>query len=130
MYGRHQHLPIDFVLGRSTEPASEINMDKWVDLQSEKLAFVFNKAKKELTKNESYRKLRRDAGKCESELHIGDHTYIQNRGIQGRNKIQDSWRPEIHVVVNKPYKSVYSVKPLNSISDRVKIINRVELKPA
>jgi transposase InsO family protein len=129
MYGRHPRLPIDFLLGRSTEPASEINIDKWVDLQSEKLAFAFNKAKEELTKNESDRKLRHDAGKCETELHIGDHVYIRNRGIQGRNKIQDCWRPEIHIVVNKPYKSVYSVKPLNSISDRVKNVNRVELKP-
>ena len=91
-------------------------MDKSADLQSEKLALVFNKAKEELTKNESDRRLRHDAEKCETELHIDGHVYIRDRDIQRRNKIQDTWRPDIHVVVNRPYKSMYSVKPLNSIS--------------
>ena len=127
MYGRHPHLPIDILLGRSTGPAGDINIDKWVDLQSEKLAFAFNKAKEELVKSEFDQKLRHDAGKCKRELHIGDHVYIRNRGIQGRNKIQDSWKPEIHVIVYKPYKSLYSVNPLNFISDRVQNVNRLEL---
>lgn len=129
MYGRQSHLPIDFLSGRTTEPSSEINIDKWVELQSLKLVFAYNRAKKELTENESDRKQRHDSGKYETELQIGDHVYVRYRDIKGRNRIQDCWRQEIYVIVNKPCQSVYSVKTLNSCCDRVRNVNRVEVKP-
>lgn len=61
------------------------------------------------------------------ELQIGDKVFIRNRGLKGRDKIQDKWKAEVHVIVDKPYTSVYSVKPVNR--DSVKTVNRLELKP-
>lgn len=127
MYGRQPNLPIDFLLGLSTKPSDEINIDRWVDLHSEKLSFAYNRAREELNRNEIARKQRHDAGRSEKELQIGDKVFIRNRGLKGRDKIQDKWKAEIHVIVDKPYKSVYSVKPVNS--DSVKTVNRLELKP-
>lgn len=87
-----------------------------------KLFFAYNKTNKELNINEIARKQRHEAGRLEKELQIGDKVSIRNKALKGRDKIQDKWKAEVHGIVDKPYKSVYSVKP-------VKTVNRLELKP-
>ena len=124
---RQPNLPVDFLLGRNTTSSCDINLDRWVELHSEKLAFAYNKANEELRTNENDRKQRHERDKCEKELQIGDKVYMRNRGLIGRTKIQDKWKPEVHVIVGKPYNSVYSVKSENS--DTVKNVNRMEIKP-
>ena len=76
------------------------------------------------------RKHRHDAGKLVSKLQIGDRVYIRNRGLKSRDKIQDKWKPEVHVyvIVGKPYESVYCVKFENRDAGE-RNVNRMELKP-
>ena len=47
-------------------------------------------------------------------LHAGDLVYLRNR-VLGRSKIQDRWRPELHVVTARPCPGihVYGVKPFS-----------------
>lgn len=68
------------------------------------------------------KKQRYGAGKSEKELQIGDKVLIRNRGLKGRGNIQDRWKPEVHVIVGKPYKFVFSVKLVNI--DSVRNVNR------
>lgn len=129
MYGRDPYLPVDFLLGRGNATSTtDLNMDRWIELHSEKLQFAYDRAKAEIQSNEDNRKRRHEAGKVDSELQIGDLVYLRNRGIKGRDKIQDKWRTEVYVIVGKPYPSVYSVQLENSDSV-IKNVNRLELKP-
>lgn len=68
------------------------------------------------------KKQRYGAGKSEKELQIGNKVLIRNRGLKGRGSIQDRWKPEVHLIVGKPYKFVFSVKLVNS--DSVRNVNR------
>ena len=46
-------------------------------------------------------------------LQVGDLVYLINR-VVGRNKIQDLWRPELHVIVSRPFGdqvAAYTVRP-------------------
>ena len=111
MYGRPPNLPIDFLLGLSNSTSTNnISLDRWIEIHTDKLAFAYHKAKSEIQLNEEDRKQRHDAGKLGSELQIGDRVYLRNRGLKGRDKIQDKWKPEVYVIVGKPYESVYCVK--------------------
>lgn len=77
---------------------------------------------KNSTKTKWQKKQRYGAGKSEKELQIGDKVLIRNRGLKGRGNIQDRWKPEVHVIVGKPYKFVFSVKLVNI--DSVRNVNR------
>ena len=72
------------------------------------------------------RDTRHDAGKLGSELQFGDRVYIRNRGLKGRDKIQDKWKPEAYAIVGKPCESVYCVKCENRDVDE-RNVNRMEL---
>ena len=62
-------------------------------------------------------------------LHVGDLVYLRNC-VLGRSKIQDRWRPELHVVTARPYPSihVYGVKPFSGGQERT--LSRDDLLPA
>ncbi|KAK3109186.1 hypothetical protein FSP39_024820 [Pinctada imbricata] len=128
MYGRQPNLPVDFLLGRnSDENDVDIDIDRWVELHSEKLSFAYKCALQESRKNEKQRKQLHDSGKSENELSVGTKVYIRNRGIKGRDKIQDKWKSDPFIVIGKPFKSVYTVKPEKDVGP-VKNVNRSELK--
>lgn len=77
------------------------NIDRRADLHSDKLLFAYNRAREELNRNELARKHRHGDRKK-------NKIYIQNRGF--KDKIQGKWKSEVYVIVDKPYKSVYSEK--------------------
>jgi transposase InsO family protein len=129
MYGRDPYLPIDFLLGRNSTATTDINYDRWIELHSDKLKFAYDRAKSEIQRNEDDRKQRHDDRRTQNELQIGDQVYIRNRGVKGRDKIQDKWKSEVYTIVDKPCNSVYSVKRANSDLTGVKNVNRLELKP-
>lgn len=70
----------------------------------------------------------RDAGKHDRELQISDPDYIRNRGLKGRDKIQDKLKTEVYVIVGKSCKCLYCVKCENSTSGE-RNENRMELEP-
>ena len=126
MFGRQPYLPIDFLLGNS-KVCSDIDIDQWIALHAEKLSYAYKRAGEETRRNEAQRKQVHDFGKTESDLQIGTKVYIRNRGIKGRDKIQDKWKSDTYVIISKPGKSVYNVKP-ESDDGPVKNLNRSELK--
>ena len=60
------------------------------------------------------RRKQTDQKAADHPLHVGDLVYLRNR-VVGRSKIQDRWRPELHVVTARPYPGihVYGVKPFS-----------------
>jgi hypothetical protein len=129
LYGRDPYLPINFLLGRNSATTTDINYDRWIEFHSKKLKFAYDRAKSEIQRDEDDRKQRHDERKTENELQIGDQAYIRNRGVKGRDKIQDKWKSEVYTIVDKPCNSVYSVKRANSDLTGVKNVNRLGLKP-
>lgn len=127
MFGRHPNLPIDFMLGRNSTQFSDVNIDRWIELHSEKLAFAYSKAKEEINRSADDRKKRHDTGRSEEEMEIGDRVYVRNRGVKGRDKIQDKWKPEVFVITDRPFHSVYTVKAENGDSGK-RTVNRAEIK--
>ena len=97
----------------------DIDIDRWIGLHAEKLAYAYKRAGEETRRNEAQRKQVHDFGKTESDIQIGTKVYIWNRGVKGRDKIQDKWKSDIYVIIDRPGKSVYTVKP-ESDDDPVK----------
>ena len=128
MHGRQPNLPIDFLLGNSKECDIDIDIDKWIQIHEDKMCYAYKAARDETRKNESIRKqLHESVRTTSNELMIGCKVYIRNREIKGRDKIQDKWRQEVYVIIDKPSTSIYKVKPENS-DKPVKIVNKPELK--
>ena len=46
-----------------------------------------------------------DQNAADHPLHVGDLVYLRNR-VLGRSKIQDRWRPELHVVTARLYPGI------------------------
>ena len=103
------------------------DINRWSELHVEKLSYAYTRAGEETRRNEAQRKEVHYFGKTESELQIGNKVYIRNRGIKGRDKIQDKWKSDTYVIISKPGYSVYTVK-LESDNGPVKSVNRSELK--
>lgn len=115
------------MLGRNSTQFNDVNIDRWIELHSEKLAFAYSKAKEEINRNADDRKKRDDTGRSEEEMEIGDRVYVRNRGVKGRDKIQDKWKPEVFVITERPFHSVYTVKAENGDSGK-RTVNRAEIK--
>jgi hypothetical protein len=60
VYGRQPHLPVDFLLRSNDGASTDINTNRWVEIQAEKLAFAFNLGKEEIQRYEDDRKKRYD----------------------------------------------------------------------
>lgn len=65
-----------------------------------------------------------DTGRSEEEMEIGDRVYVRNRGVKGRDKIQDKWKPEVFVITDKPFHLVYTVKAENGSWKRTENRNK------
>ena len=51
------------------------------------------------------RRKQMDQNAADHPLHVGDLVYLRNR-VLGRSKIQDRWRPELHVVTARLYPGI------------------------
>ena len=87
------------------------------------------KALKHLQEAAAERRKQTDQKAADHPLHVGDLVYLRN-GVLGRSKIQDRWRPELHVVTARPYPGihVYGVKPFSGGQERT--LSRDDLLPA
>ena len=72
------------------------------------------RALKQLQEAAAERRKQTDQKAADHPLHVGDLVYLRNR-VLGRSKIQDRWRPELHVMTARPYPGihVYGVKPFS-----------------
>ena len=87
------------------------------------------RALKHLQEAAAERRKQTDQKAADHPLHVGDLVYLRNR-VLGRSKIQDRWRPELHVVTARPYPGihVYGVKPFSGGQERT--LSRDDLLPA
>ena len=62
-------------------------------------------------------------------LHIGELVYLRARGMPGRNKIQDAYRPDVFKIVGRRGDhDVYGIEPADGFGE-TRWVNRAELRP-
>ena len=84
----------------------------WVRQHRLRLLNAYARALKHLQPAVTERVKQTDQRAADHPLNVGDLVDMRNR-VVGRSKIQDRWRPELHVVTARPYPGihVYTVKP-------------------
>ena len=127
LFGQEPQLPVDHLLGRTT--TSAVGPTDWVRQLRLRLQDSHARALKHLQEAAAERRKQTDQKAADHPLHVGDLVYLRNR-VLGRSKIQDRWRPELHVVTARPYPGihVYGVKPFSGGQERT--LSRDDLLPA
>ena len=127
LFGQEPQLPVDHLLGRTT--TSAVGPTDWVRQHRLHLQASHARALKHLQEAAAERRKQTDQKAADHPLHVGDLVYLRNR-VLGRSKIQDRWRPELHVVTARPYPGihVYGVKPFSGGQERT--LSRDNLLPA
>ena len=127
LFGQEPQLPVDRLLGRTT--TSAVGPTDWVRQHRLRLQASHARALKQLQEAAAERRKQTDQKAADHPLHVGDLVYLRNR-VLGRSKIQDRWRPELHVVTARPYPGihVYGVKPFSGGQERT--LSRDDLLPA
>ncbi len=108
MFGRALRLPIYGLLGTPDE--LEQSSKDWMTTHQKRLKLAYEKATEKLQKSADKRKTMYNKKAKTDVLGIGTHLYLRNRPM-GRNKIQDAWDSNIHVIVDRDY-DVHTVKPI------------------
>ena len=107
MFGRESRLPIDVLLGVEDSSAAE---EGWVLQHQRRLHDAYRLAHVRLVSHADERKVRHDRQARELPLAAGEHVYLRNHGVRGRNKIQDSWRrTPYRVVARQGLNDVYKL---------------------
>ena len=127
LFRQEPQLPVDHLLGRTT--TSAVGPTDWVRQHRLRLQDSHARALKHLQEAAAGRRKQTDQKAAHHPLHVGDLVYLRNR-VLSRSKIQDRWRPELHVVTARPYPGihVYGVKPFSGGQERT--LSRDDLLPA
>ena len=127
LFGQEPQLPVDRLLGRTT--TSAVGPTDRVRQHRLRLQASHARALKHLQEAAAERRKQTDQKAADHPPHVGDLVYLRNR-VLGRSKIQDRWRPELHVVTARPYPGihVYGVKPFCGGQERT--LSRDDLLPA
>ncbi|XP_073727715.1 uncharacterized protein [Misgurnus anguillicaudatus] len=129
MFGQEPRLPVDFLLGRVTDPVAGV-VHRWVEEHQAQLQVAFEGARGRLQAAASRRKTAYDQRVRELPLSEGQLVYLREHGIRGRRKIQDIWSSIEYQVVRAPEAegAVYAVAPVGDLS-KVRHVHRSLLKP-
>ena len=103
MFGRDPRLPVDALLGGSSETDGDGSVDDWLAVHQGRLRDAYQRAGTHLDKHASDRKLRHERKTHPAALRLGQRVYIRSRP-PGRNKIQDAWRPDVFKIIGIPDK--------------------------
>ena len=92
MFGQEPRLPVDELLDGDgpTAPVGRETND-WVEEHKHRLDAAFELAGQRLAKAAGIRKYRHDRKGNDAPLKPDDRVFLRNRGVLGRNKIQDRW---------------------------------------
>ena len=104
LFGQEPQLPVDHLLGRTT--TSAVGPTDWVRQHRLRLQASHARALKHLQEAAAERRKQTDQKAADHPLHVGDLVYLRNR-VLGRSKIQDRWRPELHVVTARRHTCVW-----------------------
>jgi hypothetical protein len=99
LFGHNPKLPVDFLLRTHQSDDSDVPLEELIDAHQKRLRYAYGKAEERTNDRAEYRKTVHDHKRFNPELCVGDKIYIRNRGIRGRNKIQDTWDSTIYRVL-------------------------------
>ncbi len=130
-FGREPHLPVDHLFGLAEDDVIDEtlgNVDDWVTDHYLRLRDAFARASTNSEKEVLRRQQRNDVKAVDTSISIGARVFVRNRGIIGRNKIQDTWCSTPYRVVRRPDPDghVYVVEPLTGDGSE-RTLNRNEL---
>lgn len=128
MHGRHPQLPIDALLSLDNDTESS-EIQTYVTTHADRLKEAYELASRRLKEQAEEREKRIKVNASEH-LSPGSVVLVRNRGVVGRNKIQDSWEKRNFVVLRVVNEDghIYEIAPVDGCGDS-KIVNRVNLRP-
>lgn len=128
MFGQEPRLPVDFLLGRVTEPCAG-SVHNWILEHQMRLQVAFEGARERLKAAADYRKSQHDQHVRDLPLKEGQLVYLRDHSVRGRHKIQDLWSPIVYQVVRAPKEGgvVYTIAPVEDL-DKVRCVHRSLLK--
>lgn len=94
LFGTQPHLPIDALLGREPEEGTESN---WLSFYRERLQDAHARAREYAEKKAAEQTARHESEVYCPEVAVGHQVYLRHCPA-GRNKIQDTWAPEVYEV--------------------------------
>jgi hypothetical protein len=129
MYGRQARLGPDILLGIGIEGDDKAPDSKsWVTLHQRRLQEAYEIARKRLDLAANKRKIQADKKSKEFPLYHGQLVYTRNRGVKGRNKIQDAYKPDVFKVIDKRGEhDVYCIERADGQGGS-RWVNRAELR--
>lgn len=131
MFGRQPQLPVDLLLGTSSEELSGGSVEEWIQEHQDNLNDAYGRVRERLQERLERRNLKHHAGIRDAGFQEGELVYLKNHQVRGRNKIQDTWDSCLYRVVRCPggLGNVYSVVPIDQ-DNPVKQVHRTEMRAA
>ncbi|KAI3368495.1 hypothetical protein L3Q82_025508 [Scortum barcoo] len=128
MFGQEPRLPVDFLLGRVSDPVPG-QLQDWVIEHQARLKVAFEGARERLLAAAGRRKEQHDHRVRDAPLLVGQLVFLRDHGARGRHKIQDLWSSVVYQVVRAPSGegAVYTVAPANDLC-KVRNVHRDMLK--
>ena len=125
--GQTPYTTLDLRMG--VEEVFDGSMDEWVKAHQERMRVAYDLAGQQMQRAVESRRRHWGPPSKDADLLTGELVYVRNRGVAGRNKIQDLWLPVPHRVVGRlgPDKPVYTVVPVDS-SRVPRNVHRSELR--
>ena len=121
LFGQECRLPVDVLLGVDDESVAD---NGWVPQHHRRLQEAHERAYAQMDQHADQRKLRHDRQARPLILAVGDHVYVRNHGMRGRNKMQDAW-------LATPYRVLVrqgTNEPVDGLG-AVRTVNRADLRP-
>ncbi|XP_030283803.1 uncharacterized protein LOC115587869 [Sparus aurata] len=124
-------LPVDLLLGTSSEELSGGSVEEWIQEHQDNLNDAYGRVRERLQERLERRNLKHHAGIRDAGFQEGELVYLKNHQVRGRNKIQDTWDSCLYRVVRCPggLGNVYSVVPIDQ-DNPVKQVHRTEMRAA
>lgn len=130
MFGQEPRLPMDFLLGRVTEPVGGA-VHEWIEEHQVRLQIALEGAHNRLSSAAECRNRNNARHVRDTCLVEGQLVWLRDFSARGRHKSQDLWGPTVYRVLRVPEvgDSVYTVAPLEDLT-KVKRVSRLSLKAA
>lgn len=128
MFGQEPRLPVDFLLGRVTEPVGG-EPHEWIQEHQARLQIASEGAQGRLRVAAERRKQNYDRHVRDVPLTEGQLVWLRELGVRGCNKIQDRWSPVVYRVLRAPTGGglVYTIAPADN-STKARQVSRTLLK--
>ncbi len=124
VFGQEPRLPLDDMLSLPENLKGGL---AWVSDHQKRLADAWKMARSRQEEAGEKRKKRYNDSARDFPIEVGKFVLVRNRGIKGRNKIQDFWSPVPHKVIGKLQPQVYTVTEADG-QGRVRNVNRTEIR--